>query len=137
MYSKYSDIGYKSADGFDVISVALQSDKMAWEQDLRNFDLLKMNNCISTKGYNDFFVKGFKISQTPASFLIDEFGKIVFINPSIKMIIDYLNGKRNFIVNACTCACLYVRVLPFQYCIPIMLSMQYQQHRKDHFGQDI
>lgn len=99
LYSKYSDIGYKTCDGFDVISVALQSDKMVWEQDLKTFDLFKMNNCISTKGYNDFFIKAFKLSQTPTSFLVDEFGKIIFINPSIKTIIDYLDEKRNSEIN--------------------------------------
>ena len=76
IFSKYSQVGYKESDGFDLISVALQSDKIAWEQDLKKYDLLKINNCISQKGYSDFFIKGFKISQTPSSFLIDELGKI-------------------------------------------------------------
>ena len=95
LFSKYSELGFKDCDGFDLISVALQSDKVAWEQDLKKYNLLKANNCISQKGYSDFFVKGFKISQTPSSFLIDELGKIVFVNPTIKEIISYLNEKRN------------------------------------------
>jgi len=99
LYSKYSDIGFKSADGFDMISVALQSDKSTWAQDLVKYDLLKMNNCIAQKGYNDLFVKNYKIRETNSSFLIDEFGKIVAINPSLKTIISYLDGKRNVELN--------------------------------------
>ncbi|MBC7694506.1 MAG: OmpA family protein [Burkholderiales bacterium] len=95
VYTKYSDIGYKSADGFELISVALQSDKVAWSQDLIKYDLLKLNNCIAQKGYNDLFVKNYKIKETNSSFLIDEFGKIVAINPSLKTIIAYLDSKRN------------------------------------------
>lgn len=99
LYSKYSDIGYKSADGFDLISVALQSDKIAWTQDLIKYDLLKFNNCIAQKGYNDIFVKNYKIKETNSSFLIDEFGKIIAINPSLKTIISYLDEKRNVELN--------------------------------------
>lgn len=100
IYSKYSDLDYKSCDGFDVISVALQSDKIAWGEDLIKFELLKLNNCIAQRGYNDPFVKSYKITQTPTSFLIDEFGKIIFVNPSIKTIIDYLDQRRNSQYNA-------------------------------------
>ncbi|MES2567176.1 MAG: OmpA family protein [Bacteroidota bacterium] len=100
LYSKYSDIGYKSADGFDIISVALQSDKIAWTQDLVKYDLLKLNSCIAQKGYNDIFVKNYKIKETNSSFLIDEFGKIVAINPSLKTIISFLDEKRNVELNS-------------------------------------
>jgi outer membrane protein OmpA-like peptidoglycan-associated protein len=99
LYSKYSDIGYKTSDGFDMISVALQSDKNVWAQDLEKYSLLNINNCISVKGYNDMFVKNYKIKSTPSSFLIDETGKIVAINPSIKTIIEHLDSKRNVELN--------------------------------------
>lgn len=95
LFSKYSDIGYKSCDGFDVISVALQSDKVSWENALKEYNLSQFNNCIAQKGYNDFFVKSYKLTETPSCFLIDELGKIIAINPSIKTIIEYLNEKRN------------------------------------------
>ena len=95
LFSKYADIGYKNCDGFDMISVALQSDKVAWENVLKDYDLSSINNCIAQKGYGDFFVKTYKLTTTPSSFLIDEYGKIVAINPPLKTIIDYLDGKRN------------------------------------------
>ncbi len=95
LYSKYSSLEYKSCDGFDMLSVALQSDKSTWTQDLMKYRLSDINNCISLKGYNDFFVKSYKIKETPSSFLIDEGGKIVAINPSLKTIITYLDERRN------------------------------------------
>lgn len=95
LYSKYSSLEYKSCDGFDMISVALQSDKATWAQDLIKYRLLDVNNCISLKGYNDFFVKSYKIKETPSSFLIDENGKIIAVNPPLKTIISYLDERRN------------------------------------------
>lgn len=99
LFSKYSDIGFKNCDGFDVLSVALQSDKIAWENALKEYDLSKINNCIAQKGYSDFFVKAYKLTDTPSCFLIDELGKIVAINPPLNTIIDYLDNKRNSILN--------------------------------------
>ena len=99
VYSKYSDVGYKTGDGFDMISVALQSDKSVWAKDLEKYGLENINNCISVRGYNDMFIKNYKIRSTPSSFLIDETGKIVAINPSLKIIIEHLDSKRNVELN--------------------------------------
>ncbi len=99
IFNKYADVGYKTAEGFNMISVALQSDKNTWIQDLEKYNLSEINNCISLRGYNDLFIKNYKISSTPSSFLIDETGKIIAINPSIKTIIEYLDSKRNTELN--------------------------------------
>jgi outer membrane protein OmpA-like peptidoglycan-associated protein/peroxiredoxin len=99
LHTKYSDVGYKVCDGFDVISVALQSDKVAWENAINEYGLSKISNCIAQKGYSDFFIKGYKLTETPTSFLIDELGKIVAVNPSVKMVINYLDDKRNSQLN--------------------------------------
>ncbi|MBK6983674.1 MAG: OmpA family protein [Bacteroidetes bacterium] len=65
------------------------------ENALKEYDLSKINNCIAQKGYGDFFVKAYKLTETPSCFLIDELGKIVAINPPLNTIIDYLDNKRN------------------------------------------
>ena len=96
---RYNGLEYKTCNGFDMISVAIQSDIVAWEQDLIKYNLLKLNNCIALKGYQDYFIKSYKLTQTPTSFLIDEFGKIIFINPDIFTIMDYLDNRRNSISN--------------------------------------
>lgn len=96
IYNKYSDIGFKTANGFDMISVALQSDKNTWQEDLNKYGLTtKFNNGIAIKGYGDMHIKEYKISSMPSSFLIDENGIIIAINPSVKTIIEILESKRN------------------------------------------
>ncbi|MBK6985392.1 MAG: hypothetical protein IPH32_11860 [Bacteroidetes bacterium] len=62
LFTKYSDIGFKNCDGFDVLSVALQSDKIAWENALKEYDLSKINNCIAQKGYDVFLQKYYKVN---------------------------------------------------------------------------
>lgn len=100
-YSKinsiYANMDYRSCDGFEMMSVALQSDKNSWVDDLKTYGLIRLTNGISLRGFNDLSAKAFKVSETPASFLIDETGKIVFVNPDIKTLVDYLNQRKNSI----------------------------------------
>ena len=94
---KYNSIQFKNCEGFEIISVALQRDKKNWEQDIKKYNLEKINNCIALKGYKDFFVSQYNLTETPTSFLIDELGKIIFINPDIEILLDYLNERKNSI----------------------------------------
>jgi len=99
IYSRYASSEYKSCDGFDMISVAVQSDKIAWATDLKQYNLAELNNCIAQKGYQDMFIKPYKLTQTPTSFLIDEFGKIVFVNPDVRTIINFLDERKNMVAS--------------------------------------
>ncbi len=99
LYKRYSSSEFKTCDGFDMISVSIQSDILSWGQDLIKYNLLKLNNCIALKGYQDYFVKSYKLSQTPTSFLIDEFGKIIFINPDVRTVMGYLDERKNSFSN--------------------------------------
>ncbi len=99
LYKRYGASEYKTCDGFDMVSVAIQSDIISWGQDLIKYNLLKLNNCIALKGYQDYFVKSYKLSQTPTSFLVDEFGKIIFINPDVRTVMGYLDERKNSFSN--------------------------------------
>jgi hypothetical protein len=59
----------------------------------------KLSNCIALQGYNDYFVKSYKLNKSPSSYLIDEFGKIIYVNPDIKTIIGYLSERKNSYMN--------------------------------------
>jgi outer membrane protein OmpA-like peptidoglycan-associated protein len=93
--SKYNSLPFKNCEGFEMISVALQSDKKLWEQDVKKYNLGKINNCIALKGYKDFYVSKYNLTETPTSFLIDELGKIISINPNIETLVEYLEERKN------------------------------------------
>jgi len=102
IYKRYGSAEFKTCDGFEMVSVAIQSDIVSWGQDLIKYNLLKINNCIALKGYQDYFVRSYKLTQTPTSFLVDEFGKIILINPDVSNILDYLDSRKNSISNGST-----------------------------------
>lgn len=95
LYERYSVTTYRNTEGFDVFSVAVQSDKTVWNEDLTNLKMDKITNLIASRGYNDLSVRNYKISQLPVTLVIDEKGLIVMINPTMLQIEDFLDGKKN------------------------------------------
>lgn len=95
LHNRYNSTAYRNAEGFEVISVALQSDRKAWFDDLTAMGMDKMVNLIAIKGYKDISVCSFKIVQLPVTLLIDELGTIVLINPTQLQIEDVLDSKKN------------------------------------------
>ena len=95
LYERYSTTAYRNAEGFEVFSVAVQSDKTAWMEDIATNKLEGINNLIAARGYNDLSIRGYKISQLPVTMLIDEKGLIIMINPTMIQIEDILDGKKN------------------------------------------
>ena len=92
---RYSTSAYRNAEGFEVITVAVQSDKTAWRQDLTDLKMEKTMNLIASKGYNDMSVCNFKITQLPVTLLIDEVGSVILINPTQLEIEEVLDAKKN------------------------------------------
>lgn len=95
LHERYSSAAYRNAEGFEVITVAIQSDKGAWAQDLLDFKMDKMTNLIANKGYNDLSVRNYKLTQLPVTLLVDELGTILAVNPTMLQIEDVLDAKKN------------------------------------------
>src|ERR1700741_435157 len=47
------------------------------------------------KGYNDLYIKTFKINQLSVTMLVDELGTIISINPTQLQLEEILDGKKN------------------------------------------
>lgn len=95
LYERYSGVAFRNAEGFEVLTVAIQSDKTAWNQDIKDYGIDKLLNTIVVKGYNDMYIKTFKINQLSVTMLIDENGIVVAINPTQLQLEDILDGKKN------------------------------------------
>ncbi len=95
LQERYSASAYRNAEGFEVITVAVQSDKTAWKQDLLDMKMNNTMNLIAIKGYNDMSVCNFKITQLPVNLLIDEAGSVILINPTQLEIEEVLDAKKN------------------------------------------
>lgn len=95
MAKLYADAGYKEPNGFEIITIALQSDKQAWADDVRKYNMGQMHNCLAEKAYEDFYVRTYKVTRVPLGYLVNEKGFIVMVNPSIGDLQGYLEDQRN------------------------------------------
>lgn len=94
---RYRNAIYKTCDGFEVIMVAVQSDKKAWMNTIYYDTLDCVDNGIALRGYNDEICKKLGINEIPTDLLIDEFGVVNAINPRITYIEDFLDSKKSYL----------------------------------------
>lgn len=95
-YSKYKNALYRSVDGFEIITVAVQSDKNAWSEALTEDSMAAFVNGIASRGYNDEICKKYGVNQLPADVLMDETGTIIAINPGLRELEYILDERKNF-----------------------------------------
>lgn len=96
LYDKYKSALYRNADGFEIIAIAVQSDKTAWAEALQNDSITAFINGIATRSYNDEVCKKYNVTQLPNDFLIDENGVIIAINPNLRELEYILDERKNF-----------------------------------------
>jgi outer membrane protein OmpA-like peptidoglycan-associated protein len=93
---RYKNAMYKGAEGFEVLEIAVQSDKTAWNEAVVKDSLLNVVNGIAVRGYNDELCKKYGITSVPTDILVDEKGTVIGINPKITIIEEVLDDKKNF-----------------------------------------
>lgn len=93
---RYKNAIYRTGDGFEVVSIAVQSDKSAWMEGIKYDTLNDVINGIAVRGYNDDVCKKYGITSLPTDILIDEKGVVAAVNPKITLIEDILDSKKNF-----------------------------------------
>ena len=76
-YNKYQKAKFKSAKGFEVFSVSLDSDKVKWEDAVRKDKLTWKYHGSDLQGWGSPAAGKYNVSSIPMSFLIDENGVIL------------------------------------------------------------
>jgi outer membrane protein OmpA-like peptidoglycan-associated protein len=94
--NQYKNSLYRNAEGFEIITIAVQSDKKTWEESIVKDSLTNLLNGIAVKGYNDDVCKKFDVKSVPKDILIDEYGTIISINPRMIDIETILDDKKNY-----------------------------------------
>ncbi|MDE0978885.1 MAG: TlpA disulfide reductase family protein [Flavobacteriales bacterium] len=76
-YNKYKKAKFKSADGFDVYSVSLDSDVARWKAAIAADGLVWKNHVSDLKRWNSEAAAVYGVSSIPMSILVDENGIII------------------------------------------------------------
>lgn len=93
---RYKNSFYKTADGFETIAIAVQSDKNAWMEAIKKDSLNEFINAIAVRGYNEDVCKKYGVTSLPTDILIDENGVIIAVNPKYTLVEELLDEKKNY-----------------------------------------
>lgn len=98
LYNEYGNRHFREADGFTIVSVAIEKDRERWERAIRQLGLNWPHHVIDPVTSLRFFdapiAKVYGVKEVPFKFLIDEKGYIVKVNPSLQEIQVYLEQKK-------------------------------------------
>jgi outer membrane protein OmpA-like peptidoglycan-associated protein/thiol-disulfide isomerase/thioredoxin len=93
---RYKNTVYKNADGFEIIAIAVQTDRNTWSEAIKNDTLTNFTHGIALRGYNDDICRKYGVRHVPTQILIDESGIILAIDPRIMDIENILDDRKNF-----------------------------------------
>lgn len=94
IYKEYSNAKFKSADGFDIISVSMDSRREAWLSAIRKDGLIWKNHVSDLKKFDDHVATLYKVREIPQKYLINENGEIIAVNPNLNQLRDLLNQRK-------------------------------------------
>ncbi len=97
LYEDFSGKKFKNAEGFELVSVAIERDSSAWKKAVKqdglpwSYQIMEQTNDL--RKAKTRIAEIYQIRQVPARFLLDEKGRIEGINPSPEAVRTYLNTK--------------------------------------------
>ncbi|MCB0518076.1 MAG: TlpA family protein disulfide reductase [Lewinellaceae bacterium] len=98
LHEKYSQTKFRDADGFAIVSVAVEKNKTRWENAIVRLGLLWPYHLLDPVNNFKFFdspiANEYGVKQLPTKFLIDEKGTIVGVNMPFTEIEKYLEERK-------------------------------------------
>lgn len=91
----YRNTSFNMAEGFEVVCIAVQTDRKDWTDRIVRDSLNDMTHGIAIRGYKEEVCSRYGVKQLPATILIDEKGMVQSINPRIADIEAYLDYRRS------------------------------------------
>lgn len=92
---RYKNAQYRSAEGFEIISIAVQTDRNAWKEVIIADTLTQFTNGIAIRGYSDEVCKKYGVTHLPTDILIDDYGTVLAVNPSMTDLEMLLDDRKN------------------------------------------
>lgn len=94
MYDKYGTAKFKDADGFTIVSVAIEKDRQRWASAIERLGLKWPYHAIDPVSNFRFFdspiANDYGVKQLPTSFLLDGNRRIVAVNMPIEEVDKFL-----------------------------------------------
>ena len=98
LYEKYSQSKFKNADGFTIVSVAVEQGEKRWRRALDRYKMpwpyQVMDQAESLRFFDSPIAELYGVKQVPTKFLIDEKGEIMGVDQPFEEIAAFLERER-------------------------------------------
>ncbi len=98
LYDEFNGKSYKDADGFEIVSVALETRESSWKRAIEKDGLRWSHHTAqfaerSSKMFDQPLALDYGIRWAPTSFLINPKGEIIKVSPSKSTLSDFLSER--------------------------------------------
>lgn len=95
LYKAFNAKQYKDADGFEIVSIAIDKDESALRHAIRkdklNWPYHVFDQATSLRFFNGPISNEWGINEIPQKFLLSPEGEIILSNPSMEVLVDQLS----------------------------------------------
>lgn len=95
LYDDFYGKKFLDGKGFEVISVAIETDKKSWTKAVQTDNLKWSSHILELERFNSPLPTFYGVKEIPTAYLINPEGIIVGVNMTYKSINDFLSGKLN------------------------------------------
>ncbi len=83
LYNQYHSRKFKTAKGFEIISVGIETNKNAWQGAIAKDGLIWPHHVSDLKRFDDHVAKLYNVKEIPNIYLIDENGQVIGRNMTL------------------------------------------------------
>ena len=93
LYNKFNKQNFKKADGFEIVSIAIETDKNRWEAAIKKHGLSWPYHIVQLDRFRSPIAKEFGVREIPTKYLLNEKGQIISVNATLGQLDQLLSDR--------------------------------------------
>lgn len=86
LYEKFKDKKFKKADGFEIVSIAIETNEESWKKAIQTDGLTWPYQVVQLDRFQSPIAQSFGVRELPTKYLLNEKGQIIAVNSNAKIL---------------------------------------------------
>lgn len=93
LYNEFENAKFENADGFEIVSVAIETDEKPWKKAIQQDGLRWKNHIVQLDRFSSPIAKLYGVHEIPTTYMINPEGKILGVNMTYDEMKKLLSSK--------------------------------------------
>jgi len=93
LHKKYNGKKFNDAKGFEIVSVAIETNEMRWKSAIKADKLNWPHHIVQLDRFDGAIATQYGVKEIPTKYLLDKSGSVLMVNPSFEEIKAFLDKK--------------------------------------------